>query len=89
LKTKIELEAAESTLTPEVPLTHATDRRRMERAYLAGAKALKRHLDSEVRRLVGIVTAGNKEMRSSEFEKGQLDGILWLQSCMEELFVNE
>jgi len=37
LKTKIEAEAAESTLTPEVPLNHATDRRRMERAYLAGA----------------------------------------------------
>lgn len=83
-KTKIELEAAESTLRPETPLSNATDRRRLERAYLAGAKALKSHLDQEVERLTLLIKPG-----SSDFERGQLDGVLWLQSCVDELFVNE
>jgi hypothetical protein len=84
MKTKIEQEASQSTLRPETPLTHATDRRRLERAFLNGAKALKSHLDRETERLVRNVSSGK-----SDFEKGQLDGILWLQSCIDELFNRE
>ena len=84
MKSKIEAEASESTLRPETPLSSPTDRRKLERAYLNGAKALKAHLDRETERLVKLVNPGK-----SEFEKGQLDGILWLQSCIDELFNRE
>lgn len=84
MKSKIEAKASQSTLRPETPLSSPTDRRKLERAYLNGARALKTLVDCEVERLVKLVNAGK-----SEFEKGQLDGILWLQSCIDELFNRE
>ena len=84
MKSKIETEASQSTLRPETPLSSPTDRRKLERAYLNGARALKAHLDKETERLIGLINPGK-----SDFEKGQQDGILWLQSCIDELFNQE
>lgn len=81
---KMKREATEATLTPELTPVHGTDRRKIEKAFLRGAMALKMHLDKETDRLANLIKPGN-----SEFEKGQMDGIFWLKSCIDELFDTE
>lgn len=81
---KMKREATEATLRPDLTPSHSTDRRKIEKAFLQGAKALKIHLDKETDRLAGLIKPG-----ASEFEKGQLDGVFWLKSCIDELFDTE
>ena len=57
------------------------DRRLQEQSFVKGALAIKEVLDIEVERLIRILEKGQ-----SDFERGQKDGIFWVQSCIQEVF---
>ena len=48
-------------------------------AYLAGARDLKKELVQ-----IGKAISKRLTFRSSEFEKGQLDGVLWMLDFLDE-----
>lgn len=76
----IKNKANEYSLTQ--PTKEATAERRLrEQAFIKGAEAVRSVLNQETQRLAGLLAKG-----TSDFEKGQLDGVFWLQSCIEELF---
>ncbi len=84
MKTQIEREAAELTTRREFRFTEAGLRRRLEKAFLEGARAVRQQASTEAERLLINLKPG-----ISDFERGQADGVRWLQDCIDQLFDND
>jgi hypothetical protein len=79
MKTTLRAKASEYSQTHFKRLTHTRDRMIAEKAFLDGLRAFKEVLDAEAERLTDAIERGVR----SEFEKGQIDGILWLRDASE------
>ena len=78
-KPTLRQKALEYSQTNVRRVTHSTDRVRAEKGFLDGLRAFKQVLDLEAERISAIL----EKSTLSEFEKGQLDGVLWLRDAAE------
>jgi hypothetical protein len=78
-RTTLRAKASEYSQAHFKRLTHTRDRMIAEKAFLDGLRAFKEVLDAEAERLTDAIERGVR----SEFEKGQMDGILWLRDASE------
>jgi hypothetical protein len=79
MKTTLRAKASEYSQAHFKRLTHTRDRMIAEKAFLDGLRAFKEVLDAEAERLTDAIERGVR----SEFERGQIDGILWLRDASE------
>lgn len=76
LKNDFSLEALESSPFTFTPEAAGLVRRRTEKAFLAGARAIISILKSETARIAGSIEDGIG--RRSDFERGTAEGVRWL-----------